>query len=209
MTVYEGQDTGSREVAGGRPRFGFARFGRMASSLLLVALSAFVGGFLVFADKVVNSRPPARPSADGIVALTGGPSRIEDAVALLDRGSAERLLISGVDERTSARALANRSPQLASLIKCCIDIGYEANDTRGNALETRKWAERQGYGSLIVVTSAYHMPRSLAEIARELPEVDLVPYPIRPDMVADWHSDLPTFKLLLTEYVKYLVVRLA
>ena len=209
MTAHEGQHNVFREMANRRPRLRWGRLGRMASSLLLVALSAFVGGFLVFADEVVHSRPPARPSADGIVALTGGPYRIEDAVALLDRGSAERLLISGVDERTSANALADRSPQLASLINCCIDIGYEANDTRGNALETRKWAERRGYASLIVVTSAYHMPRSLAEIARQLPDVELVPYPIRPDKVADWQSDLPTFRLLLTEYVKYLVVRLA
>ncbi len=143
------------------------------------------------------------------MALTGGEQRIEDAAALLTHGSARRLLISGVDESTPADDLAERSPELADALECCVDIGREAQDTRGNAKETRDWAVRQGYDSLIVVTSAYHMPRSLAEIRRELPDVELVPYPVNPDNrdYADWQSDPELFKLLLVEYTKYIVAR--
>ena len=184
---------------------------RLLAVLVLIALSAFAGGFLVFADHVANARAPNQPHADGIVALTGGADRIEDAAALLGRGSASRLLISGVHERTTGGALAERSPQLARLMGCCVDLGREALDTRGNAEETGDWVRRRGYESLIVVTSAYHMPRSLAEIAREIPEVKLVPYPVNPDGrdYAGWQSDPDLFRLLLVEYTKYILSRFA
>ncbi|MGQ7791704.1 YdcF family protein [Faunimonas sp. B44] len=181
---------------------------RLLSVVAVVAFSAFVGGFLVFADQVTNSRPPARPQADGIVALTGGAQRIEGAVDLLGRGSANRLLISGVYERTSPDALADRTPKLAALLDCCVDIGYAAHDTKGNARETREWARVNGYDSLIVVTSAYHMPRSLAEMARELPNVRLVPFPIHTEKLSGWYSNRQTLRLLLVEYTKYIVARL-
>ncbi len=176
----------------------------------LIGLSAFAGGFLVFADHVADARAPERPRADGILALTGGAQRIEDAAALLGRGVAGRLLISGVHEATTAGALALRSPQLARLLRCCVDIGRQARDTRGNAREARTWVERRGYDSLIVVTSAYHMPRSLTEIRRVMPEVRLVPYPVNPDGLdfARWMRDPEVFRLILVEYTKYLVARL-
>lgn len=182
---------------------------RLLLVLVLIGLSAFAGGFLVFADHVANARAPHRPHADGIVALTGGADRIEDAAALLGKGSASRLLISGVHESTTGGALAERSPQLARLMGCCVDLGREALDTRGNAEETGDWARRRGYDSLIVVTSAYHMPRSLSEIARELPDVKLVPYPVNPDGrdYAGWQRDPDLFRLLLVEYTKYILSR--
>jgi uncharacterized SAM-binding protein YcdF (DUF218 family) len=183
---------------------------RLLGVLALVGLSAFAGGFLVFADHVATARAPERPRADAVVALTGGPQRIEDAAALLGRGSGSRLLISGVNENTSGGAIAERSPQLARMMGCCIDLGREALDTRGNAQETGDWARRKGYDSLIVVTSAYHMPRSLAEIAKELPDVKLVPYPVNPEGrdYSGWRRDPDLFRLLLVEYAKYLVARI-
>jgi uncharacterized SAM-binding protein YcdF (DUF218 family) len=115
-----------------------------------------------------------------------------------------------VNESTSADALAERSPQLGGVLHCCVDLGREAHDTRGNAVETREWVRRRGYDSLIVVTSAYHMPRSLAEIGRELPDVRLVPYPVNPDGLdyAGWQRDPELFRLLLVEYTKYTLARL-
>ena len=184
---------------------------RAVCILVLVGVSAFAGGFLVFAGRVANASLPEEPRADGIVALTGGAQRIEDAAALLEQGSAGRLLISGVNEATSADAIADRVPFLHRLINCCVDIGREAHDTRGNALEARDWARALGYDSLIVVTSAWHMPRSLAELRRALPDVRLVAYPVNPDGrdYARWKQDPELFKLLVVEYTKYVVARIA
>jgi len=184
------------------------------SAMLLVfvgASSAFIGGFFVFADQVATAEPPPSPRADGIVALTGDTGRIGKAIDLLSHDSATRLLISGVDEAISTETLRNAFPASASLFGCCIDIGHAARDTRGNAREARDWARTHGYRSLIVVTSAYHMPRSLAEMSRELPEIELVPVPVQPphfDLGA-WMNNGSTFRLLLTEYVKYILSRLS
>jgi uncharacterized SAM-binding protein YcdF (DUF218 family) len=199
---------------GGPGQHGWRATWRRGATMLgisaAIAASAFVGGFLVFADQVTRAQPPSDPHADGIVALTGGPRRIDDAVALLGRGSAERLLISGVHQSTSAATLAGGRPHHARLFQCCIDIGYQALDTRGNAAETGAWARRRGYDSLIIVTSAFHMPRSLAEIQRALPEVELVPYPVQDEdgQLRSWPTQWRTFRLLFTEYVKYVAARL-
>jgi uncharacterized SAM-binding protein YcdF (DUF218 family) len=58
-----------------------------------------------------------------------------------------------------------------------------------------------------VVTSGYHMPRALAELAHQLPGVELVPFPVVSERLRSepWWSHLATAKLLFSEYVKYIV----
>ena len=207
---------GRKQIAGkaraGAPQGGriWGLFRRAVTIGLIIAASGFVGGFLVFADQVRRAVPPAAPRADAIVALTGGPHRLTDAVELLASGSARKLLISGVNEQISVAQLIRTLPNSADYFRCCIDIGYRALDTRGNAAESRDWAKRNGFTSLIVVTSAYHIPRSMAELKRVMPDVDLIAYPVHsPDeKLENWSSDYAVFRILLTEYCKYLFARL-
>ena len=185
--------------------------GKLTRGFLLVvavALVAVVAGFVVFANSVVATHAPADPRAEGIVVLTGESQRIDDALRLLAEGRASRLLISGVNPSVSAGALANTvDPQMEAVLACCVDLGRDARDTSGNAAETRTWADERGFRSLIVVTSDYHMPRSLAELSGALPGVTLVPYPVAStNLKLDaWWSDGHAFDLLLREYGKYLV----
>lgn len=182
---------------------------RLAATALLAIVVAFAAGFVVFAAHVSTARPPAAAHADAIVALTGGSNRIEDAAKLLDAGSAGRMLISGVNQSITADALAKHYGRLAGLFQCCIDIGYEALDTKGNASEAARWVRERGFRSIIVVTSAYHMPRTLTELRRALPEADLVPYPVESDVdLAKWPRNKAILKLLAVEYGKYLLAQL-
>jgi len=89
-------------------------------------------------------------------------------------------------------------------------LGYEAMDTAGNARETAAWVSAEGYTSLRVVTAAYHMPRSLVELASAMPGVTLVAHPVFPERVRldAWWSWPGTASLVATEYTKYLVSRL-
>ncbi|MBZ8132842.1 YdcF family protein [Afifella sp. IM 167] len=168
----------------------------------------FVGGFLIFAQQIASARPPAYPRADAIVALTGGSARIEGGVELLQQGAGKRLLISGVYAQNNKQSIAAAlSGESEDLFRCCVDLGKTARDTRGNAEETRDWARLHGYTSLIIVTSAYHMPRSIAELKRELPGVRLVPYPVRrPGLdLGDWAQRKEVFRILFEEYLKFIV----
>jgi uncharacterized SAM-binding protein YcdF (DUF218 family) len=166
-------------------------------------------GFLQFVSSLerVERRPDIH--ADGIVALTGGAQRIGDAIDLLAQGYARRLLISGVNERTSRDAIARLNPGQRRLLECCVDLDYRARNTIGNAIETRRWAEQNRFRSLIVVTSAYHMPRTLAELDHALPGLKKVPYPVvTPHLDPDaWWRSFTTARVLVSEYLKLLLVQ--
>jgi uncharacterized SAM-binding protein YcdF (DUF218 family) len=167
-------------------------------------------GFVGFAERIANAKPPPDPRADAIVVLTGGSARIDGALQLLAERRASRLLISGVNPRVNSKDLARLvGGDLRDDLDCCVDLGHDAIDTVGNAAETRSWAKQRGFSSLIVVTSDYHMPRSMTELAGAMPEMELIPFPVsNPELrLADWWRDPPTLGLLAREYGKYLLAR--
>lgn len=169
-----------------------------------VALVAF--GFVLFANAVMREPEVQNVHADGIVVLTGGQTRIAEAARLLEERRGERLLISGVNQKIGRPSLLKISGLDEATFNCCVDLGYEALNTIGNAGETRRWAEALGYDRLIVVTSSYHMPRSLAELAREMPNIQLVPHPVAPDGFRRkvWWLDATATRVLASEYIKFL-----
>ena len=93
---------------------------------------------------------------------------------------------------------------------CCIVVGHEAENTEENAQETARWMRRQGYHSLRLVTAWYHMPRSLLEFERAMPEIEIIPHPVFPERVKQqrWWGWRGTAALLIGEYGKYLAAML-
>lgn len=176
---------------------------RFFSSLLILGAIAYVAGFFVFLSDVTG-KPPAPTRADAIVVLTGGEMRLDAATTLLEEGFGKRLLISGVDPATT-KADLKRVSHGGAHFDCCTDLGFIAADTHGNAQETAQWAKTHGYRSLILVTSNYHMPRSLAELSAAMPQVRLEPYPVVPEDVdfTHWWRNPHTLRLLHSEYAKY------
>jgi uncharacterized SAM-binding protein YcdF (DUF218 family) len=193
-----------RQGAGGRA---FGRLARAAAWIALLVAVAFPIGFAWFVGQVPNQEVALTRNADGIVVLTGGSSRVNDAFELLASHKGKRLLITGVYPATNSFEISRVLPEYQKLFTCCVDLDRTAVNTLGNAIGTRHWVESQGFRSVIVVTSAYHMPRALAELSHQLPGVELVPYPVVSERLKSesWWSHLPTAKLLFSEYVKYIV----
>ena len=177
-------------------------------ALLLVALLG--GGFVWFVSHVPATEVALNRNADGIVVVTGGASRISDAIELLAAGHGKRLLISGVHPTTTAAEIARNNPRFEKLVACCVDLDHSAVNTVGNAIETRRWARDRKFASLIVVTSAYHMPRTMAELEMQMPDVALVPFPVVTEKLRNepWWASGQTARLIISEYAKFVVAQL-
>jgi uncharacterized SAM-binding protein YcdF (DUF218 family) len=183
-----------------------ARAGKLLAVAAGVVLFAFLAGFAIFAGAVMRYAPSADQRADGIVVLTGGEHRLSQASQLLSERRGKRLLISGANPIATRHDLHRKSGLSTPLFECCVDIGYTALDTIGNADETKAWARAHSFTRLIIVTSSYHMPRSLVELGRAMPDVTLVPYPVVSQTLhtQPWWAHAATARLLFTEYMKFL-----
>ena len=197
-------ETSSRQSGSLLRRLGWSTVALCAAVLVLLGL-----GFLWFIWRVPADEVALDRNADGIVALTGGASRIADAIELLASGRGKRLLISGAYRATNSKEISRLNPEYERWVRCCVDFDRSLN-TLGNAIETKRWAERRGFRSLIVVTSNYHMPRALAEISHQLPDVALVPFPVVTERQrADpWWARAATARLMVSEYLKYVFAKL-
>lgn len=180
-------------------------------AVVLLAVMVWGVGLLAFAARVAHSTPAPEPAkAEGVVVLTGISSqRIAEGMRLLREGKARRMLVSGVN-RDATRADVQRLARAvaAPLYNCCVDLGFEAEDTIGNARETAEWAKARGYDNLIVVTADYHMPRALLELHSALPDAALTPYPVATNELnaRAWWRNQHDARRMIVEYAKYLVI---
>lgn len=180
--------------------------GRILAAAAGIGLFAFLAGFVIFASSVGRYTPSAAPQADGIVVLTGGEHRLREAARLLAEGRGKRLLISGANRIATREDLHRKSGLVPVLFNCCVDIGYDAHTTSGNAEEAKAWAGDKRFTRLIIVTSSYHMPRSLIELGRAMPDLTLIPFPVVSSnfRTEAWWLHPATARLLFSEYVKFL-----
>jgi uncharacterized SAM-binding protein YcdF (DUF218 family) len=194
---------------------GTVRSSTWLSRLFFIAGIASVFGTLLgfgwFGDHVASLKTPdVVARADGAAALTGGSdARVSAGVALVEAGKVPRLLISGVNLVTTPEQLRLVSGGKPETFVCCIDLGRQAIDTLGNAQEVAIWVKQYRVKKLILITDNYHMPRSLFEVRRANPDVQVIPYPITIGIYADadwWKNERATRGLAL-EYAKYLVAR--
>jgi uncharacterized SAM-binding protein YcdF (DUF218 family) len=179
------------------------------AAVLIVAL-IWTAGLLAFADRIARLTPADEPApADGIVALTGGSDlRLQAGADLLESGKGRRLLVSGVNRQATRSDVWNVTGAAKPLFDCCVDLGFTAADTLGNARESAQWARSMGYRRLILVTADYHMPRALIELKSAMPEAEVTPYPVATPMLDSrhWWATSPGARRMIEEYCKYLAI---
>lgn len=175
-------------------------------SLRLLLIAAIGGGLwltglILFTRLIPSTMPDITKPTDGIVIFTGGKTRLKVALDLFQQQKAQYLLISGVNPTSSLSHTINQMP-----FKSRITLGYDALDTAGNAEETAVWVHVHHIKTLRLITSNYHMPRSLFELRHLLPMVEIVPHPVMKNsfLRPKWWLDPPTLYLVVQEYNKFL-----
>ena len=174
--------------------------------LTAVALLALLwsGGLVWFANAAREGPEQPHLATEAIVVPTGGSGRLEEGLRLLESDLAQALFVTGVGEGVEHAELRERhDPRLWA---CCVELGYEAEDTESNARETAAWMASRSFSSLRLVTSGYHMPRAMMEFRSAMPNATLVAHPVFPEhvKVEHWWRYRGTAGLIASEFTKYL-----
>jgi uncharacterized SAM-binding protein YcdF (DUF218 family) len=166
---------------------------------------AFLLGFIGFLAymKVLENKNTESPT-DGIVVFTGAKGRIGEGVDIFNRDLGAGLLVSGVNDKVDWETLSSFLQK--DYFKEGVTLGYEAMDTQGNAEETIAWMHKNGYKTLRLVTSIYHMPRSLLEMKVAQGQFEIIPHVV--NSPHKWWNNPWVLYLSFTEYVKFLITYL-
>lgn len=173
--------------------------------VLFFILTFLSVGFVSYFSALARYDQVEITSVDAAIVLTGGPDRLADAARLLSTGVTKHLLISGVGGRADLDDLVRVAPSLAPYSSCCVDLGHQAQNTRGNAEEAALWARDKNYKSLAIVTAGFHLPRAMLEVRALLPDRTLYPYraglPIREQL---FYGRFSTLYAIALEPIKYM-----
>lgn len=177
---------------------------------IFVVIGIWLSGLAAFADRIARLTPSETPTqSDGIVALTGHSDlRLQAAADLLVAGKAKRMLISGVNRQVRRADLLSVTRAPKPIFDCCVDLGFTAEDTLGNAQEAAAWAHGMHFHTLILVTADYHMPRSLLELRASAPDLLVQAYPLAtPELDARrWSASAMSARRMMSEYAKYMTI---
>ncbi len=176
----------------------------------VLVIVVWIMGLIWFVDEVPTNRTEDLTRTDAIIVLTGGTGRLEAGLQLLSEGYAKLLFISGVARGIDVQALLKLVSRNRNDFACCIVVGYRADNTAGNAVETTKWIVENKFDSLRLVTASYHMPRSLFEFRRKMPNIKIVPHPVFPPQFKrqSWWRWPGSAQLLASEFNKYLLSKI-
>ncbi len=170
-------------------------------------LTAWLVGLGAYTSAMPQTLQDKTTQTDAIVVLTGGSERLEVGLALLERGLAQQLFLSGVGGEVTLDDLRETALDVPDHLIDRVTLGHAALDTVGNARETADWMKTMGFKSLRLVTAAYHMPRALLELHAAMPEIQIIPNPVFPKTVkqTEWWKWRGTALLMAEEYTKFLV----
>ncbi len=180
-------------------------FATVTGAIVALAI-AYFAGLWAYASDIPREGPLDARATDAIVVLTGGQLRLREGLRLLAEGKARKLLVSGVNRGVELADLLRVARHDASGVECCIELGYDADSTQGNAREAAAFVARENFTSLRLVTANYHMRRALLEFRRAMPHIEIVAQPVYPEnfRVEDWWRWPGTYALLQAEYHKYI-----
>ena len=167
----------------------------------LVALLGLVWSLGFCAFMLALAPPLEGTTTDAIVVPTGGPGRINRGLDLLRARQGKRMLVTGVAPGVRPVDLEREYGASPALLRCCVDLGAQAVDTRGNAEETAQWVREHQYRTVRLVTSDWHVARARMELSAALGRGVVV--------LGDGVPSTPRLTGLVNEYNKLILRRVA
>lgn len=151
--------------------------------------------------------------ADAIIAVSGGDTtaRTQEAIDMYNNGWADELIFSGAafDKSGPSNAAVMRDMALEQGVpRSAITIEETSENTAENAENTSGILNSQDYKSVIVVTSAYHMKRTVLEFSQRAPDIDFRGSPVSTDKQWSiwWWTTPYGWYLAVSETFKIIVV---
>lgn len=173
----------------------------MRLKLLALTMAFFLWSFALLDFYYMTQNFPDVPHAsDGVVILTGGKERIQKGMALFQKSKAKRVLISGVDKNVKLGIIKSKQLKGYDDFYQFTDLGYGAVNTFSNALEAAAWVKQHNFHSIALVTSHFHMPRSLWLFKKTMPEIGIFPLSV--------DGDDSSFIHLLREFHKFYLTKI-
>lgn len=181
---------------------------------LIALITTWFFGFLLFINTIPESTQDPGAKTDAIVVWTGWNCRVSTAIDLLVQGYSDKLFISGIKggypdltfdkcKKTTING-GNLQDEMVRL-RSKITLGPLALSTIGNAIETAKWVKESDIKTVRLVTTGIHLPRSLMEFQRYMPDIQVIAHPVSLEHFdhRDWYKNLFVFKICAREYTKY------
>jgi len=173
-------------------------FVRLMLILFLVWLIGF--GVFIFSTENINTRTDHNIKYS--VVLTGGQNRIAESLILLDKGLTDIVFISGVNPEVTKQDVLSR---YYNKYKDRVVLGYKAINTKGNIKEIKEWVEKNNIREIRLITSDYHLYRTLLEFKKFLPNLKIEIFSVKSvDYV--FLSSVYNLKMLFSEYNKLIYV---
>ena len=179
---------------------------KLALYIASLIILFFIYGLIFFFKKIQYNEINFNPQTDGIAVLTGGKGRINLGLELFNKNKNLKLIISGVDKKVSDKSIIPND----FLNKSNITIDKDSESTYQNAKIVNNWATKYKLKNVSIITSYYHMPRSMILMQLLVPSVNFYAYPVKKKVSnkISFKEDIFYYFFLSEEYIKYLLSHL-
>ena len=147
---------------------------KLALYIFSLIILFLIYGFVIFLKKIHYNQVNFNYQTDGIAVLTGGKGRINLGLELFNKNRNLRLIISGVDKKVSDKSIIPNDLKN----KSSITIDKESESTYQNAKIINKWVSKYKLQNITIITSYYHMPRSMMLMQSLTPTINFYAYPV-------------------------------
>ena len=152
------------------------------TTVLTLLVSYFFLELFNFKEKIMTIQKNQVSITSQIVILTGGTNRIKKGFEIINKFDEKskkniKILVSGTGKGFTKLSLQKKlnSNFYLELIECCVELDSVSKDTYSNANETSKWVNKNKIKEILLITSNYHMPRSILEFNNIMPNLKILP----------------------------------